>query len=440
MADEDLGGVLNNLKADAESWKNRGNTLFKERKYQDALECYENALKIDPTYYDALNNKGITLIKLGRIDEARQINEKLIQLKTISKEQDIPADISSESGKFCQNCGSRIQYTDAEICPRCGVRIQNLLKGDAPQTDRKPFWLGLIGLIFGILAGIFVILAMGFLSYFVGGNASQNWGTIGWIAIILCLIGFLGSIVKHKQYGGVIMILAGIFILILIGGFGLITGPLYIVAGFLILRKTGFKVLYFLNFKEDTIKKIFFTFLIVFSILLLIGGLQLHEELSPSANVPNIGTSTSAGSLSASPGSRVPSPVLSSVTHGSLTTLSQNWDADAEDDGIIIYPDLKDAQDRTIQWSGAELPVEIEIYTTKFDSKFKLTKGDLVYSGTGKITSWRDGNMFAGGGIKIPFEDINAGDENSGITLVRVSLPDGRTIESEFPFTSLKAS
>jgi len=47
-------------------------------------------------------------------------------------------------------------------------------------------------------------------------------------------------------------------------------------------------------------------------------------------------------------------------------TMPKNLDADAEDDSIVVYPDLNDGLGETVMFNGVELPIEIKIYTTKF--------------------------------------------------------------------------
>jgi len=80
MADDDLGDVLRDLenekKARAISLKNDGNTFYRQGFFDEALNCYNEALSIDPDNPDLLNNKGLALVKLGRIDEAKEVDMK----------------------------------------------------------------------------------------------------------------------------------------------------------------------------------------------------------------------------------------------------------------------------------------------------------------------------------------------------------------------------
>lgn len=41
--------------------------------------------------------------------------------------------------------------------------------------------------------------------------------------------------------------------------------------------------------------------------------------------------------------------------------MKKNWDASAAYDGIAIYPELRDANDKTVMWSEAQIPVTIDI-------------------------------------------------------------------------------
>ncbi len=64
----------------APAWNNKGVALAKLGKYEEAIKCYDKALEIDPNYYYAWNNKGVALAKLGRYEEAIKCYEKAIQI------------------------------------------------------------------------------------------------------------------------------------------------------------------------------------------------------------------------------------------------------------------------------------------------------------------------------------------------------------------------
>lgn len=101
-----------------------------------------------------------------------------------------------------------------------------------------------------------------------------------------------------------------------------------------------------------------------------------------------------------------------------------DWDADAEDDGIVIYPELRDASDRTIQWNGPPLTVDIEIWNRQ-----------VIYRGSGTITSWKDGDIMMTGGIRVPYEQMSFPSDvhvQWARTSVKVHTPDGKIIEGVY--------
>jgi TPR repeat len=60
----------------AVAWKDQGNTCYKERRFQEALGCYAEAIRIDPGYADAWHNLGMTCRALGYEEEARSCFSK----------------------------------------------------------------------------------------------------------------------------------------------------------------------------------------------------------------------------------------------------------------------------------------------------------------------------------------------------------------------------
>lgn len=48
----------------------KGRFLAQAKKYENALECFDEAIKIDPEYAEAYNEKGNVLLILGRVDDA----------------------------------------------------------------------------------------------------------------------------------------------------------------------------------------------------------------------------------------------------------------------------------------------------------------------------------------------------------------------------------
>lgn len=52
------------------AWNNKGYTLYKIGRFNEAIECYENATRIDPYYKLAWSNKAVVLKELRRNSEA----------------------------------------------------------------------------------------------------------------------------------------------------------------------------------------------------------------------------------------------------------------------------------------------------------------------------------------------------------------------------------
>ena len=149
MVDEDLGDALNNIgkaqKSTVISLKDDGNTYYKQGFYQEALDSYNQALQIDPNNLDVLNNKGLALVKLDRIDEAKKCHETIKEIKnnlktpseTKAEVQTSPVITPKSASKFCYHCGSELKFKEAEICPNCGMRLKEANKINSPE-GRNP--------------------------------------------------------------------------------------------------------------------------------------------------------------------------------------------------------------------------------------------------------------------------------------------------------------
>ena len=125
--------------------------------------------------------------------------------------------------------------------------------------------------------------------------------------------------------------------------------------------------------------------------------------------------------------------LLATAVRSSVCTSPETWDTDAEDDGIVIYPALWNETDHTVRFEDIELPVEIKIYTVKYDENYNEIRDRLVYSDIATINNWEEGFITTGHGIKkIPFEDINTigSDEDYGWVYTTITLPDGRKMEA----------
>ena len=108
------------------------------------------------------------------------------------------------------------------------------------------------------------------------------------------------------------------------------------------------------------------------------------SETGPTQASPN---QESPNQMSTTQASTVPQGDFSQVTHADVMTKQGHWTSGADADGIIVYPALEDVKGADVTWSGYTLPVDIQIYSTKFDSSYNEVKGQLVYQGSGTISS-----------------------------------------------------
>jgi len=66
------------------AWDNKGNALRLMDRKKEALECYNNAIRVDPSNTTAWVNKGATLSTLGQLDESLQCLHKALDIKSIN--------------------------------------------------------------------------------------------------------------------------------------------------------------------------------------------------------------------------------------------------------------------------------------------------------------------------------------------------------------------
>ena len=65
---------------DYNAWVTKGNSLSQLERHEEAIECYDKAIRIDPENYDAWFNKGNSLVKLERHEEAIECYDKAIRI------------------------------------------------------------------------------------------------------------------------------------------------------------------------------------------------------------------------------------------------------------------------------------------------------------------------------------------------------------------------
>jgi len=64
------------------TWYKKGMDLYyKQGKFQDAIECFDRVIEMDPTHVEAWKEKGICLKEMGRYEEALQCFNRALELK-----------------------------------------------------------------------------------------------------------------------------------------------------------------------------------------------------------------------------------------------------------------------------------------------------------------------------------------------------------------------
>ena len=58
----------------------KGTHLLEDAKYDEALECFDKVLSLDPKNTHAWNQKGVALRSLGRYDEAIECFNKALEI------------------------------------------------------------------------------------------------------------------------------------------------------------------------------------------------------------------------------------------------------------------------------------------------------------------------------------------------------------------------
>ncbi len=61
----------------AEAWNGLGYALRNQGKYAESLKAYNEALRLRPDYPEALEYLGEAYVKMGRLDDARRILDRL---------------------------------------------------------------------------------------------------------------------------------------------------------------------------------------------------------------------------------------------------------------------------------------------------------------------------------------------------------------------------
>jgi len=64
----------------AEEWNDKGGSFLKEKKYDEAIQCFDKALHYNNRMDKALANKGVVLFKQGKHNEAIECFDKALEI------------------------------------------------------------------------------------------------------------------------------------------------------------------------------------------------------------------------------------------------------------------------------------------------------------------------------------------------------------------------
>jgi hypothetical protein len=100
----------------------------------------------------------------------------------------------------------------------------------------RVFWLGVIGLFFGIIGAVIAILIQSIGEAFGTGGTNLYINAAG--AFIFSIVGMAGAVLENRRIvGGLLMIVGSLGVLISISLFGVISFFFFIIGGVLILLR-----------------------------------------------------------------------------------------------------------------------------------------------------------------------------------------------------------
>ena len=129
---------------------------------------------------------------------------------------------------YCQKCGTE-NSDDVNVCKNCGEVTNNI---ELKKTSRTiELILGIMGGIFGLIGGVFALMFSAF---------APSVGSLGISAVLASIVGIIAAayVMQNAKWGGIILILSAIWLLISISLFGVLGAVLLGLGGLLaILRK-----------------------------------------------------------------------------------------------------------------------------------------------------------------------------------------------------------
>ncbi len=108
-------GIRSAKSREAHKWLKKGNDLFDQAKYDEAIPCYDKVIEINPKNKWGWINKGATLIDLGKYEEAIKTYDKAIEIHPQS------ADVWCNKGNALYDLG---KYEDAIVAFDKAIEIK----------------------------------------------------------------------------------------------------------------------------------------------------------------------------------------------------------------------------------------------------------------------------------------------------------------------------
>jgi len=139
----------------------------------------------------------------------------------------------------------------------------------------------------------------------------------------------------------------------------------------------------------------------------------------------------------------IPTPTItkatSAITYAKLHTMAENWDADADDDGILLDIFFFDRYDKNVLQDSysLNLPIDIEVWTlkpTNINDQKIFSKSTILIKVSDYNWGKLDTRIVGNEKLRLGFEELKTSipstyaSRNLGV-LIKVHLPDGRTIE-----------
>jgi tetratricopeptide (TPR) repeat protein len=81
------------------TWNEKGNSFYKLGKYEEAIQCYDRAIEIEPNIAAVWHNKALCLQNLGRYEEDIECHHRVV---------DIDPNYGNYHKEWCKICGNII--------------------------------------------------------------------------------------------------------------------------------------------------------------------------------------------------------------------------------------------------------------------------------------------------------------------------------------------